>query len=123
MIGGAVREYLAAVNVRTGVATAWDPNHNEDELACCPYALAKSVSTVYSGGWFIRAGGQDRALVAALDARTGAATAWDPQLDPGGAEVDAVAVSGSKLYIGGSFASTGSPQLQINFAAFGPAGG
>jgi hypothetical protein len=85
--------------------------------------LAKSGSTVYAGGWFIRAGGQDRALVAALDARTGAATAWDPQLFSGGAEVDAVAVSGSTLYIGGSFATAGSPELLLNFAAFGPAGG
>ena len=37
-----------------------------------------SGSTVYAGGGFTSIGGQARNSIAALDATTGAATAWDP---------------------------------------------
>jgi len=37
--------------------------------------------TVYAGGSFTAIGGQPRNRLAALDAATGTATAWDPNVD------------------------------------------
>jgi hypothetical protein len=50
-------------------------------------------------------GGEVRRALAALDAATGVATDWNPKLTPtlpGFARVQALAVSGSSIYVGGS---------------------
>ncbi len=49
-------------------------------------------------------GGESRNNIAALDAQTGKATAWNPNADN---SVSALAVSGSTVYAGGWFASVG----------------
>ena len=67
-------------------------------------ALAVSDSTVYAGGGFTSIGGQIRHNLAALDATTGAATAFNANPDD---EVLALAVSGSTVYAGGYFDSIG----------------
>ncbi len=54
---------------------AWDPN------ASSTVATLTNGSTVYAGGNFTSIGGQARNRIAALDAATGAATAWDPNAD------------------------------------------
>ena len=46
-IGGIVRNHIAALDVTTGEATAWNPNADREVLA-----LAISGSTVYAGGEF-----------------------------------------------------------------------
>jgi hypothetical protein len=56
-----------------------------------------------------------RNRIAALDATTGAATSWDPDL-AGGNEVRAIAASGPIVYVGGVFTSIGG-QPQSNLAA------
>jgi hypothetical protein len=74
-------------------------------------ALALANGVLYVGGVFTTIGGQSRAAVAALDPVTGAVQAWNPPLgfDPnfGPPEVDALAVSGGVVYIGGRFESAG----------------
>ena len=129
-IGGQPRNQIAALDAQTGSATAWDANANLPSfcLEKCPpdfgvLALAVSGPTVYAGGYFTSIGGQPRNQIAALDARTGDATAWNPSA--GGPEtyavsfardVDAFALSGSTVYVGGQFTSIGG-QPRNNLAA------
>src|SRR5439155_14950427 len=68
------------------------------------YVLAMSGCTVYAGGYFTSIGGQALNRIAALDAATGAATAWNPNANDG---VLALAVSGSTVYAGGYFSDIG----------------
>jgi hypothetical protein len=59
---------------------------------------------VYAGGHFTSIGGATRNRIAALDATTGTATAWDPNADYA---ISALVVSGSTVYAGGGFNSIG----------------
>jgi hypothetical protein len=74
-------------------------------------ALAFANGVLYVGGEFTTIAGQPRVAVAALDPVTGAAEAWNPALgfDPnfGPPEVEALAVGGGVVYIGGRFVSAG----------------
>ena len=63
-IGGQRRHRLAALDTRTGTATPWNPNADNDVNA-----VAVSGSTVYAGGYFTSISGEPRHHVAALDAR------------------------------------------------------
>ena len=102
-IGGQSRNDLAALSASSGLATAWDPEPSSTGYATVN-ALAVSGSTVYAGGLFTSIGGQARTYLAALDAGSGLATAWDP--DAGG-NISTLAVSGSTVYAGGYFNSIG----------------
>jgi len=99
-IGGAFRSRLAALDASTGVATSWNPSPDGQVDA-----LAVSGSTIYAGGTFQNIGAvtpQPRPYLAALDASTGAALLWNPSPDD---SVDALVVSGSTVYAGGTFAN------------------
>ena len=113
--GNVTRNYLAAVDATTGTATGWDPNANSSV-----YALAISGSTVYIGGYFSGAtginGNISRNRLAAVDATTGTATNWDPNA---GSTVNALALSGSTVYIGGSFISINPSLTRYSLAAVG----
>lgn len=124
-IGGQTRAGLAALDATTGKATAWNPGAvgypTEEPFVFAPAsisALALRGSTIYVGGVFTTIGGQGRTNLAALDTATGKATAWDPEPAAGGANVyvDAIAVSGSIVYVAGDFASEGG-QARNNLAA------
>jgi hypothetical protein len=111
-IGGQRRDNLAALDARSGGASAWNPDARNEVGSADVYALAVSGSTVYAGGYFSSIGGQVRNAIAALDASTGRATAWNPNASLGadaefGADVYALAVSGSTVYAGGNFSSIG----------------
>src|SRR6185503_10659703 len=108
-IGGQSRNRIAALDatVNTNMATAWDPNANSSVLA-----LAVSGTTVYAGGEFGLIGGQLRSHIAALDGtiNTNMATAWNPSAfydTEISANVFALAVSGTTVYVGGSFLGIG----------------
>ncbi len=72
-------------------------------------ALALSGKTLYVGGRFTSIGGKARNFLAALDATTGKATNWNPDVESfltAGA-VQALRVSGDTVYAGGLFNSVG----------------
>jgi WD40 repeat protein len=103
-VGADTRHGLAATgDVAAGAAaTAWNPNpsgnltHSGPE----PHALALDGSTVYVGGAFTNIGGQARNGLAALNASSGNATAWDPNVSD---ESHVIAVAGSTVLAGGIF--------------------
>jgi hypothetical protein len=83
-VGGQPRTNLAAIDPTSGVATAWKPGTRLAEVT----ALAASGTTVYAGG------------LVAVDAESGRPRAWS--LHPDG-DVEALAVAGSDVYVGGGF--------------------
>jgi hypothetical protein len=112
-VGGQPRRSIAEVDAQTGAVGAWNPDG--DGIV---EALALSGGTVYVGGAFWNMGGQPRRSVAALDIVTGAATAWDPDPSGGytGTDVQALAIRGTTVYVGGSFNGIGG-QSRSNLAA------
>jgi hypothetical protein len=96
-LGGQPRPGLGAVDGATGAAAAWNPAPNGEAYASV-YAMAAAGQTIYIGGAM---GGQHPYLTA-VDATTGAATGWHPAPD---GPVEALAVSNSKVYVGGDFTS------------------
>jgi len=103
-LGGQTRHNLAALDAGTGLATAWNPDPTHGGTNWFVDALAVNGSTVNTGGSFLTIGGQTRTNLAAVDASTGLATAWDPEAND---FVEALAVSGGEVMAGGSFTSLG----------------
>jgi hypothetical protein len=101
-IGGADRRGLAALDIATGLATAWNPNPDK-----AVGTLAVSGSTVYAGGSFTSIGGASRRGIAALDATTGRATAFNANPQPADSFVDSMAVMGQTVVVGGKFEKIG----------------
>jgi uncharacterized repeat protein (TIGR01451 family) len=99
-IGGANRNNIAALDAATGRATAWNPDASINVGISSVNALAVSGTTVYVGGLFSSIGGANRNNIAALDATTGGATAWNPDANDA---VFTLAVSGNIVYTGGNF--------------------
>ena len=96
--GSLARDYLAAVDATSGVATAWAPPANAPVAA-----LASAGSVVYAGGSFTTVNSLDsRHHAAAFDAANGGTLAWNPDTDQ---EILALAASGSTVYLGGLFSS------------------
>ncbi len=96
-------KHLAAFN-EEGVALEWDPDVNGQVDA-----LALSGSTIYAGGTFTEVNGTThRASLAAFSTTGGGqvVATWNPELAGGSEAVDALALSGSALYVGGSFEFT-----------------
>jgi hypothetical protein len=99
-----IRNYLAALDATTAVATAWDPEPDAEV-----HALLVSGDTVYVAGNFYFIGPQMRTFLAAVNA-SGDATSWDPEPDN---VVNALALSGNTLYVGGDFNAIGNPQFSL----------
>lgn len=109
-ISGEKRSHIAALDMKTGKATPWNPDSND-----IVRALGISDTTIYAGGRFTEIGGRKRSYLAALDTRlnTNNATAWDPSPN---APVGVLGVSGTTLYASGSFTGIGG-RTRKNLAA------
>jgi outer membrane protein assembly factor BamB len=121
MLGGAPRSELAAVDASTGAVRPWDPhpaNSTGDKAEVS--SLAGSGSTIYIGGHFTNVGGADRRNLAAVDAVTGTATAWDPR--PDGNYVLAVEPGPDAVFVVGDFEHVG-PTARRQLAAIDPTTG
>jgi len=113
-IDGQARNNIAAVSVSGGSVTAFNPDADNTILSL---ALSGDGTLVYAGGsGFTTIGGKPRSALAALDASSGSATAFDPAATgfSGTAIISALVVSGSTLYVGGSFVEIGgAPRASI----------
>jgi hypothetical protein len=130
-IGGQARNGVAALDATTAQATSWNPNLNANESnpiegATEVATVATSGSQVFVGGSFSSAGGVIRKDLAAIDATTGEATAWNPGVVPVfklvNEPIRAISVAGGVVYVGGSFSSVGG-QPRANLAALDPTTG
>ncbi len=105
-VGGATYNRLAAFDTGTGsVISTFNPNISSTSAKV--YALALSGTTLYAGGYFTQVNGSTtRNRLAALDASTGTATTFNPNM---GNTVYALALSDDKstLYAGGQFITVG----------------
>jgi hypothetical protein len=99
--------YLTAMDTESRQLTGWVPQATNNIVR----ALALSGTTLFAGGDFTTLGGLSRAGIGALPT-TGSqampATAWNPGVSGFGADVYALAVSGSTLFVGGNFDILGS---------------
>lgn len=112
-MGGQARYYVASIDAAAGTLNAWNP-----VAGSYVYAIAVSGSTVYVGGNFSTIGGVARKYAAALDTDPtslsfGEATAWNPGPN---VYVNALAASGSTIYLGGNFSTVG-VESRIRLAA------
>ena len=115
-VGGQSRSRLAAVSLTNASPTSWAPiaasggvynSNNNLELQDSVSSLDISGGTVYLSGGFFSINGIARNRVGAVDATTGALTAWDPHACDGSngvaTHVRTVTSLGSKVFVGGNF--------------------
>lgn len=100
-VGGASRSRLAAVDSGGGV-TDWHPAADASVNA-----LAVVGTTVYAGGSFTSVDALPRVGLAAIGI-DGTVSAWRADIDAGaGHAIQAIAASGSTVYVGGAFSTFG----------------
>ncbi|MGI9089165.1 MAG: beta strand repeat-containing protein [Chthoniobacterales bacterium] len=117
-IGGQSRNNIAALDTADGSVKAFNPNAN---AAVEALAVSSDGSILYAGGRFTVIGGQPRIAIAALTVGGPLDGTATPTFNPtatgtGPGIVDALAVSGSTLYVGGTFNTIGG-QPRNNIAA------
>lgn len=100
-IGGQARQGLAAIDVGTGQATAWNPGVGPS-VTTPIRTFALAGPTLYAAGYFTSVGGQPRAGLAAIDVNTGTVLPWNPGAT---GDVNSIVVDGSSVYIGGWFSA------------------
>ena len=109
-VGTLNRNYIAHIRPDGTVDPVWNPSADDTVRA-----LALSGTKLYVGGDFTSIVGTARNHLAALDG-SGALTPWDPNAgfdgDPAGATVNALLVSGTTVYAGGTFTSIGAQSSQ-----------
>jgi hypothetical protein len=119
--GGAERSNIAALDARTARATSFNARMNAgDDAYGYINALVLRGRTLFIGGLFASAGGQERSHLAAIDAETGDATAWNPRVTGGFSHrldvethgdsrpeglINALATSGDIVCAGGAFSN------------------
>jgi len=103
VIGNQARNRLAAIDLKTAQASAWDPAANNQVRA-----LALAGSVLYAGGDFTTIDGSSRNHLAALDINAttsgSIASAWNPAVD-GVVRALALSFDDAILYVGGDFSA------------------
>jgi hypothetical protein len=116
-IGGQLRLHLAALDIDSGTATAWNPGIPSLNDSVQRIAVANGV--VYVTGSFNTIGGLERRELAAVDAGTAEVLPWNP--DPAGPagtpSVSTLEASANAVYVGGNFTELGGRRRSY-FAAF-----
>ncbi len=112
-IGGQARNHIAALDRTTGTATTWNPVAG-DTVLC----VALQSNAVYVGGCFTNMNCIARGSLAALDATTGQLVPGTPGVNSTLAQVAALAVKDSIVYVGGSFNGGFGGQSRSYIAAF-----
>lgn len=102
-IGGPARDNLAAIDLRTGQVTPFDPDVDGAVEALAPHGGA-----LYLGGRFAHVGGLARAGAAAVDP-SGTPTPFAPQV-AGNPIVRALAFGDGTVFLGGPFIQVGGQQ-------------
>lgn len=111
-IDGSKRKYLAGI-LSSGALSTLDPS---SEARVRVLKQVSSTDPLFVGGDFISVGGGERHSLAALDTATGAATAWNPDVNN---IVRAIVPSAKAVYIGGDFSAVGG-RARNHFAAIDP---
>jgi hypothetical protein len=111
-VGGALRDFVAALDPVSGLATDWNPDANR-----AVHAVAAARYNIYVGGEFATIGGEYRNYVAGISPWTGKATSWTPsQSEYVGRRIGAIELDTDVVYVGGNFSYFGN-SLQSGFAA------
>jgi hypothetical protein len=114
-IGGAYREGLAALDVRTALATEWDPSaYYNNPLGANTRSLALSGDTLFVSFFGDSLGGREGAYLAALNANTGARLDWNPHPNR---RPEVITLSDGRLFAGGNFSCMGSWEERKYLAA------
>ena len=120
-IGAASRHFLARISTSDGsVVAGFAPEPDHTVLALAP---SSSGASLFAGGDFQSAGGVTRRNLAAIDLATSTVTPFDvPAVAPSGDQyVNAIAVAGGRVWIGGQFTSLGG-QPRSSLGTVGPDG-
>jgi hypothetical protein len=108
-INGVSRKNLAAIDLSTGSVLGWNPGASGtmstfDDTRVTAIDFKDNI--IYIAGRFLNAGGQPRRGLAAIDALTGLATAWDPGVGDG-TSMDEYVMSmdlhNNALFVSGTF--------------------
>lgn len=101
-VGTTVRNRLASFSLTDAALSSWDPDVNG-----YTDALITNGTDIIFGGQFSTVGGQTRSNLAAVNATTGILTSWNPGISGTNAQVHALQIAGSLLYVGGAFSTAG----------------
>ena len=106
-MGAEARHAAAAVDAIDGSVLPWNPVMSPTAVSSIN-ALAATETAVYLGGQFTSMGGAARSSLAAVDPVNAALLDWAPPLAGGRTvSVDALAISGGIVFVGGQFTSVG----------------
>ncbi|WKZ65792.1 MAG: delta-60 repeat domain-containing protein [Flavobacteriales bacterium] len=109
-INGQPRSNLSLLDRVSGAVSPWAPNPDSQVSGVGAHA-----SGIYAGGYFTSIGGGSRWFLGSVGTYDGLASPWNPEASNGG--VEALLVSGDRLFVGGRFGFMGL-QPRAGIAAF-----